>query len=242
MFARMFYASCIAGLLCGVLLTAIQTASVVPIILAAEGFEPSETATTSEAKAKAKIHVHSDGHSHDHGDGWAPADGFERTFWTTVSNVGTAIGFSLLLIGILAWRNTVSLPQGLFWGGVGFAVFFAGPALGLTPEIPGAFAANIVDRQLWWIGTACATGIGLSLIITVPNVPLKIAGAVLLAVPHLIGAPHPEVTGGIAPQELADQFVLASTITNAIFWLALGLASASAYLFLTPNQAEEAAQ
>ena len=237
MFARMFYASCIAGLLCGMLLTAIQAASVVPIIIEAESYEAPEAPTASETQAK--VHVHDDGHSHDHGDGWAPEDGFERTFWTTLSNVGTAIGFSLLLVGILAWRNTVSLPQGLLWGGVGFAVFFAGPALGLTPEIPGAVAADIVDRQIWWIGTAVATGIGLGLIITIPNVSLKIAGAVLLAVPHLIGAPHPEVTGGAAPQELADRFVMASTITNAIFWLALGLASAGAYLLLNRNKSDE---
>lgn len=240
MFTRMFYASCIAGLACGILLTAIQAASVVPIIVEAERYEAPQTTPADATQAQAQIHVHEDGHSHVHGDGWAPADGFERTFWTTLSNVGTAIGFSLLLVGILAWRNTVSLPQGLLWSGVGFAVFFAAPALGLTPEIPGAFAADIADRQLWWIGTAVATGIGLGLIITVPNVSAKVAGAVLLAVPHLIGAPHPQVIGGIAPQELADRFVMASTITNAIFWLTLGLASTGAYRFLNRNEADTA--
>ncbi len=159
-----------------------------------------------------------------------------------MSNVGTAIGFSLLLVGILTWRNTVSLPQGLLWGAVGFAVFFAAPSLGLAPEIPGAFAADLLDRQIWWIGTAIATAIGLGLLITVPGMPFKIAGAALLVIPHLIGAPHPEVMGGAAPQELADRFVVASAVANAVFWLALGLISAGAYLLLNRKQPSEATQ
>ena len=46
-----------------------------------------------------------DGHHHDHGDAWAPHDGIERTFWTGVSNVATAIGFALLLVAVFAWRG-----------------------------------------------------------------------------------------------------------------------------------------
>ena len=81
-----------------------------------------------------------DGHAHDHGGAWAPADGIERTFWTAVSNVATAIGFALILVAVLAWRGNATWRQGLFWGAAGFFVFFLNPAIGLRPEIPGAFA------------------------------------------------------------------------------------------------------
>ena len=48
----------------------------------------------------------------------------------------------------------------------------------------------------------------------------------LLAVPHLIGAPHPEVHESLAPAALEREFILASLLTNAVFWSALGLAAA----------------
>ncbi|MOA68462.1 putative cobalt transporter subunit CbtA [compost metagenome] len=48
----------------------------------------------------------------------------------------------------------------------------------------------------------------------------------MLALPHLIGAPQPQVHESLAPVALADEFVLASLLTNALFWSALGLAAA----------------
>jgi predicted cobalt transporter CbtA len=51
----------------------------------------------------------------------------------------------------------------------------------------------------------------------------------LLVVPHVIGAPQPEVHESLAPQALEAQFKVASLLTNAAFWLALGLLSAWLY-------------
>ncbi|MCO5625753.1 CbtA family protein, partial [Pseudomonas aeruginosa] len=58
------------------------------------------------------------------------------------------------------------------------------------------------------------------------NWPLKLVGAVLLALPHLFGAPQPEVHASLAPEALAQRFVVASLVSNALFWAALGLAAA----------------
>ena len=58
--------------------------------------------------------AHADGH--DHGGAWAPHDGIERTFWTGVSNIVTAIGFALLVVAVFAWRGGATWRQGLLWG------------------------------------------------------------------------------------------------------------------------------
>ena len=63
---------------------------------------------------------------------------------------------------------------------------------------------------------------GLSLLIFTRNWKFKLFGALLLTVPHLIGASQPEVHVSAAPAELAQAFIQATTITNAVFWLALG--------------------
>ena len=174
-------------------------------------------------------HDHSHAADHRHGETWAPEDGLERIAWTAVSNVATAIGFALLLGAVFAWRGGATWRQGLLWGAAGFVVFFANPAIGIPPEIPGAFAAELPARQLWWTFAVVCSGIGVGLLLLAPKMAAKGAGAVLLIVPHLAGAPHPEVTGGLAPQALADRFVVATSVTNGVFWLILGLSVAVAF-------------
>ena len=54
---------------------------------------------------------------------------------------------------------------------------------------------------------------------------LVIAAAILAAaLPHLIGAPHPESAEGAVPPELAARFVTASLGGAALFWAILGSA------------------
>ena len=171
-------------------------------------------------------HRQTHGHGHGHGDAWAPDDGIERTFWTAVSNVAAAIGFALLLVAVFAWRGGATWWQGLLGGAAGFFVFFVNPAIGLHPEIPGAFAAALFNRQLWWLFAVGCSVAGVGLLLLAPRAAAKAGGAVLLVVPHLAGAPHPEVSGGLAPDGLADAFVLAAAATNAAFWLVLGVVAA----------------
>ncbi|MNG22001.1 putative cobalt transporter subunit CbtA [compost metagenome] len=51
----------------------------------------------------------------------------------------------------------------------------------------------------------------------------------LLVIPHVIGAPQPEVHSSLAPEALEHEFIAASLITNALFWAALGWAAAWLY-------------
>ena len=64
---------------------------------------------------------------------------------------------------------------------------------------------------------------------------MKALGAVLLVIPHVIGAPQPEVHESLAPEALETQFKMASWLTNAAFWVALGLLSA--WLFRRSSKA-----
>ena len=159
-FRNVVFVAALAGLLAGIVMTAMQTYATVPLILKAETFENAGGGHHhGEAEAAAP-------HSHDAGTparehnekAWAPADGFERFAYTALANIVTAIGFALVLVaiseffgGIAGWR------QGVFWGFAGFAVFTLAPGLGLPPELPAMPAADLIQRQVWWPATVAAT-------------------------------------------------------------------------------------
>ena len=237
MFKRIVFSAALAGVVAGVLLTGIQQLQVAPIIVEAETYE----ADGSEGEAvgsAGEAHAPADGGSHAHGarehdghehDGWSPADGFERTFWTGVANVGMAVGFALLLVAAFSLRENVSWRQGILWGLGGYAAFFALPALGLAPELPGTEAAALESRQAWWLVTATLSVIGVALIGLTRGWRWKAAAVVLIAVPHLIGAPHPEIGHSLAPAELVRMFIVATAIANAVFWVVLGAGCAIAF-------------
>ncbi len=226
MFTRIARTAGFTGLLAALLLTLLQSFWVAPLILQAETYE-------SSAPAAAHEHEHADaaaGESHHHdAEAWSPEDGWQRVLSTTGGNLVVAVGFALLLAAMYTLRNPRSVAAGALWGLGGFAVFCLAPNLGLPPELPGTAAADLAQRQFWWVGTAAATAVGLALMVFAGNWVLKVAGLILLAIPHVIGAPQPEVHESLAPQALETQFIVASLLTNAGFWLALGLISAWLY-------------
>ena len=63
----------------------------------------------------------------------------------------------------------------------------------------------------------------------VHRIGLRIAGVVLIALPHIVGAPHPHEYASGAPAELAGHFAAASLVVTAVFWAVLGAASGGAY-------------
>ncbi|WEJ07805.1 CbtA family protein [Pseudomonas sp. FJ2-5-13] len=209
------------GLLAALLLTLLQSFWVAPLILQAESFEKAPPATEV-------VHEHSAGaaaHSHD-AQAWEPEDGWQRVLSTTGGNLVVAVGFALMLAGLYTLRAPTRTAQGLLWGLAGYATFVLAPTLGLPPELPGTAAADLTLRQTWWIGTAASTAAGLALIVFGRNWLLKGLGLAILAIPHFIGAPQPQVHSMLAPEALEAQFKIASQLTNVAFWLALGLISA----------------
>lgn len=213
-----------SGLLAALILTLLQSLWVSPLILQAETYENAAPATGHEHAQAAGGHDHA---RHEHGEeAWAPEDGLQRTLFTGLGNLVVAVGFALMLAGLYVVRAPHKAWQGLLWGLAGFATFSLAPSVGLPPEVPGTAAADLLLRQYWWIGAAAATAVGLGLLAFGRHWPLRLAGLILLPIPHLIGAPQPETHESLAPAALAQEFIYASLLTNALFWAVLGLASA----------------
>jgi cobalt transporter subunit CbtA len=229
-----------AGLLSALVLTVLQSLWVTPLIIQAETYENSaaqaieQPASSHEHAADSAEHSHAATptpaaeHQHD-SSAWSPADGWQRSLATGLSNLVLAVGFALILTSLFTLRSPQRSWQGLLWGLAGFATFSLAPALGLPPELPGTAAADLASRQSWWLATASATAVGLSLLAFARPWSLRIAGLLLLTIPHLFGAPQPEVPASLAPETLAEQFVFASLLTNALFWAVLG--ATAAWLF-----------
>ncbi len=217
MFRSLMIAALLAGAVAGLLLTGIQQWQVTPIILAAEKIET----TTADVPA----HAHAS-HSHAHSDAaWSPADGVERILVTLFSNILAGIGFALIIAAGMGFRGHSGWLKGLGWGLAGYAVFFVAPSLGLHPKVPGTAGAALAEQQLWWISTVAASAAGLALLVFGRSMLLRGIAVILLVMPHLFGAPLPEQAGSLVPQQLSDDFILATAIVNAIFWLILGLLS-----------------
>jgi len=222
MFRRIVFSALLSGLVAGLLITLVQHFTVIPMVLEAESYEAG-VASVSEAVGHGHGHEH-DGHSHGAGGGneWAPADGAERTFYTALTNTLAAIGFALLLGACFTVFNHANWRMGLLWGLGGFAAFQLAPAMGLPPELPGTVAADVASRQAWWVGTVIATAVGLGALVFAKTSLLRILGVVLIALPHVIGAPHPEVFSMAVPPEMASDFALRTLLVGGLFWLMLG--------------------
>jgi cobalt transporter subunit CbtA len=240
-FRNAVFIAALAGLLAGLVMTALQAFATVPLILKAEIYEKAMESHAHAAPAGAAGHDHADGgagHDHGHGaadgsatpassadedEGWSPADGFPRFAFNMLANIVTAIGFGLVLVaisemtgGLAGWR------EGLLWGLAGFTAFTLAPGLGLPPELPAMPAADLAQRQMWWFATVGATATGLGLIAFGRSALLAAVAVALIAAPHLVGAPQPVSHESPIPPDLHRQFIVAVTLTNLVFWALLG--------------------
>lgn len=204
-----------AGLIAGLFAAGLQQAFLVPLITQAELYETG-AAIHFGAEAAAPA-----GHGAE-----AAGANVSRHLLTVLMTVLTTCGFALILVAGFALAERMGLARidhrsGLLFGLAGFAAVQLMPSLGLSPELPGAAAAELAARQLWWLGTVMATAGGLALIAWGGNT-LRVAGAVLIALPHLVGAPHPEAFEGVVPPELSALFAARVLAVGALAWAALG--------------------
>jgi cobalt transporter subunit CbtA len=214
MFQRIVSVAAIAGLISGLLLTAIQQLEIAPLIRIAEVQEDKAIA------ASASVHDHSPAGLEQ--QAWSPNTPGERLLATAISNVILATGFALLLVSAMSRKGVTGWRAGLAWGAAGYAVFFVAPSLGLPPELPGAIAAPLRDRELWWVGTVILSATGLWFVVFSKKSAIRIIGMVLLVLPHAIGAPRPVSDADFFSPSLADEFLYATYAGNAALWLAIG--------------------
>jgi cobalt transporter subunit CbtA len=232
LFRGIVFASALSGLVAGLLITAIQAFTTVPLILEAETYETNASASGNPVAEAPAGHHHdqtSSGHSHD-AEAWAPAEGVQRTVSTALANVLTGISYALLLCAAFVVRGRdMNWRLGMYWGLAGFAAFTLAPGLGLPPELPGIEAAPLMERQVWWLATVALTAGGLALIFLADKKLFAIAGAAMIVLPHVIGAPVATVHGGHVPENLLHEFRVASVLTSFVFWLVLGMLSGMFY-------------
>lgn len=208
-----------AGVAAGLIAALLQFMFVIPALLEGELFETG-----------ARIHFGADGSPQSERGAPALGGDFTRHAMTVGFNVVTYVGFAFLMLAAMAFAElrglaTITPKQGIVWGLAGFVAIQLAPAIGLPPVLPGTIGAEVDARQAWWLGTIVASVVGLW-IVAFTRGPLALAGVGLLAVPHLIGAPQLDTFWGVAPPELAAQFVTYSLGSAAAGWTALGFLAA----------------
>lgn len=231
MIVKYLLAALVAGLLAGALQTVAQQAKVVPLILEAEKYEnaPAETHDHTTGLNLSFVTV-ANAHT---ADATAAAGeeeesgmlfGVGRTTGTLMADLVAGAGFALVMLAVsLFTGRTVTLATGALWGAAAWLSFHLLPSMGLPPELPGFPAADLFDRQMWWVGTVVASAIGLYLIILRKEPWAKALGVVLLIVPHVIGAPQAADETTNVPAILAAEFAVATLSAGLFFWIVLGL-------------------
>lgn len=234
MVKRLLVSGLLAGAAAGLIAALLQLVFVQPVLLHAELYEGGELVHFTGEPAEG----HSHDHSHDHGvavpatpkthgpdvGGFdAPRDGLSILFSMVVY-----AGYGLLLTAAMAWAESrghrvAGAREGLLWGLGGFIAVQFLPAAGLPPELPGMAAADLVARQIWWVLTIAASATGIWLIAFGRNWTAWAPAIVLLALPHVIGAPHPHELTGPTPPELASLFAGRALGVGLAAWLMLGL-------------------
>jgi cobalt transporter subunit CbtA len=206
-----------AGLAAGLLATLLQLTFVVPLLLQGEAFE-----------SGLQIHFSATGSPQSevtHPDIWAE---MSRNTGTLAMNLVTYTGFALLMVAgfALAERSgaaRIDARRGAIWGLGAFVAVQLAPAFGLPPELPGTIGAEVGPRQIWWLGCVAATLAGLAAFAYGRGAVVMGAGVLLIAAPHLIGAPTIDTYFGVAPPELASLFVARSLGVAAMSWVLLGV-------------------
>lgn len=235
MFRKIVFSAFGAGLVVCVLVSAVQFLTTEPLILHAEEFEGAGAADHHHGEATPHDHENQGDAASDESEPWGPADGFERAAFTVLANllVGTAV--ASILLGLMVLRGeTIDARRGLLWGAAGFVAAALLPALGLPPELPGTPAADLMDRQVWWVSTVLASAGGIALIVFGGHWAFRLAGVALMVLPHVVGAPAPPSHDVSYPGALAGEFVIASLIVGAVLWTIAGIVAGWLYQRLAP--------
>jgi cobalt transporter subunit CbtA len=200
MVGRVLLAALLAGIAAGLIMGAIQEMRLTPLILAAE---------TYEAGGAVPAGV-------DAGPG--------RSLLTAAATAMAGAAFAAILAGISFLAGITITPRnGAVWGLCGFLAATLAPAAGLPPELPGMAAGDLVARQVWWLATIVATGAGLYLIAARREAWAIVAAVVLIAAPHIVGAPAAASHESPVPAALAAAFAANAIAAGAVFWCLIGL-------------------
>ncbi len=229
MTTRIFTSALFAGLVAGLIAVLLQWSLMEKIILEGEEYETGNKShfagvlvvtdtqpTAAETTATPDVED-------------APQDLLRRFSLAFFADFTTFVGWSLMMVAGFAMAERVGqriqIKDALLWGIAGFAAIHILPGIGLPPELPGTPAADLEERQLWWVTTALFSILAFALIGYGRKPVYIIIGIALLIAPHIIGAPRLDYYGGVAPPELSGEYVARSLAVAFIDWVVLGLAA-----------------
>ena len=209
MFAKIAVSALIAGFGAGLVHALLQFVFIAPLIQHAELFELGPAPGLDQVTVA------------------RGAFDLAREFFNLAFSALLYTGYALLLLAAMVFAEErgqpISARAGIIWGAAGFIAMHLAPAFGLAPDMPGLNAAAVEARQVWWYGTAAATGLGLWLIAFGRNWAVWGAAVILIAAPHVIGAPLPEMLTNVAPPELAANFAAKTLGVALVVWTTLGM-------------------
>ncbi len=234
LFQQVFFAAVLAGLVSGLVLSAIQQWRVVPLIIEAESYEisPVHALEHADDPFPAGPHPHPQPIDATAGNAsetapesvaWGPGEGLERAAYTVLASVLTGLGYALVLGAISVFSNIpVTAANGLLWGLAGYVSVSLMPSIGLPPELPGMVAAELGQRQVWWLGTVLISSLAIFVLYRNRNPGGMFIALALMLVPHIAGAPQPPDEPSNVPAALVLIYVSNAMFSLFAFWITLG--------------------
>lgn len=212
MFARILTSALFAGAAAGLVAGLLQLVFVQPVLLHAELYESGKLVHFGAEAVSAHQAV----------GGLDPIRDGLSIFFTVL----VYCGYALVLVAAMAFASergsVINARNGMIWGIAGFVAAHFAPGFSLAPEVPGVAAADLDIRQIWWFATVAMAALGLWLIAFGRNWLAWGIAAVLLAAPHLYGAPEPEVFAGPVPPEIGALFAARAFGVGFAAWVLVG--------------------
>ncbi|KIN76247.1 CbtA family protein [Sulfitobacter mediterraneus] len=212
MLSRFTISAVFAGAAAGLLTGLLQLVFVQPVLLHAELYEGGDLVHFGAEAVSAHPEL--------------PGFDLMRDGLSVIFTMLTYTGYALILIGAMSFAEERGTPitarWGILWGIAGFVAFHLAPGFTLAPEVPGVAAADVTARQVWWFATVAAAVVALWLIAFGRSPIMILIAAVLLAAPHLIGAPEPDTFAGPVPTEIGALFAARAFGVGLAAWVMLG--------------------
>ena len=241
MFMRIITGGLLAGAAAGFIAGLLHLSLLQPVLLQAELYETG-----------ALVHFTSDHHheptSADHDHDHETITPLIRNGLSLSFSMMLYMGYALIITALMALvskkhADKITPYQGMIWGICGFIAVQLAPSFGLPPEVPGAAAADVYARQIWWFSTVASTGAGLWLIAFSRGKNDALYSwrhrswafaAILLVMPHVITAPHADGFTGLAPPELASLFAARALGIGLVAWVMTGALAGYFFTNKTP--------
>jgi cobalt transporter subunit CbtA len=210
MISRLVTSAVFAGAASGLIIALLQFAFVQPVLLHAELYESGQLVHFGGTVNSASPEL--------------PGFDVMRDGLSILFTMMTYSGYALILVAVMSMadQSLVTPRMGMIWGLAGFVAAHLAPAISLPPEVPGVAAADVQLRQIWWFATVAMAAGAMWILAFRFNMYGIAAAALLLLLPHIIGAPQPAAFQGPVPTELGALFAARALGIGLVAWVILG--------------------